>query len=201
MVHAATCRRILTRCPPCSISNGTAIRDSCPEAVPRRPRAREDQDHARRRWRRHTGKRPIIYTDITFHREVLKANSAATILLDAQRRRRAAGALYGPPLDVLAVHHHGLRAGHRGRWIATSSTARPAIGVRSCRRGRLSKRCAHRLGRRLSARVRLPSLSRKMTRPTPSEANPSLGVNRSQSTRHATRPDNASATTRENGKR
>ena len=61
----------------------------------------------------HTGKRPIIYTDPKFHREVLEGEfteyhfwlRSVAAEPDAVYRER--------PLVLLAVHHHGQRAGGR----------------------------------------------------------------------------------------
>ena len=61
----------------------------------------------------HTGKRPIIYTDVTFHREVLEGELPGynfwlrSVAAEPQEIYRESA------LAVLAVHHHGLRAWHR----------------------------------------------------------------------------------------
>ena len=62
----------------------------------------------------HTGKRPIVYTDITFHRDVLEGE-----LHDYPHWVRSVAAephetLCGPAMDHVAVHHRRPCVGHRG---------------------------------------------------------------------------------------
>jgi lysozyme len=61
----------------------------------------------------HTGKRPIIYTDVTFHREVLEGELPGYNFWLRSVAAEPQENLPRPALAVLAVHHHGLRARHR----------------------------------------------------------------------------------------
>ena len=84
----------------------------------------------------HTGKRPVIYTDINFHRDVLEGELHGLRVLAAQRRRRAARALRQPAVDLLAVHRdRPRRRASRATSTATPSTARRRTGSAGCERG------------------------------------------------------------------
>ena len=98
---------------------------TCPKKLPRET-ALEKIQLMLKEMEAHTGKRPIIYTDITFHKEVLEGELARLSALGAQRRRRAARALPEPPVDHVAVHHDRPRARHR----AATSTATPSTAAR-----------------------------------------------------------------------
>ena len=91
--------------------NGQSV--NCPKKVPRE-QALAMIDVMLREMEAHTGKRPIIYTDITFHKEILEGeyNDYPYWI-----RSTAAepSALQQPPLDLLAVHDHRPRAGREGR--------------------------------------------------------------------------------------
>ena len=83
--------------------NGQSV--NCPKKVPRE-QALAKIEVMLREMEAHTGKRPIIYTDITFHKDMLEGEFndypywIRSIAAEPQR------ALQQPPLDLLAVHHH-----------------------------------------------------------------------------------------------
>ena len=94
--------------PPVSTSNGTRV-----ALLPEKPdEARLEKIKNMLEVIEPYRKRPVIYTDITFHREVLEGELEATISGSA-RSSRAARDLPQPALAVLAVHHHRLRVRHR----------------------------------------------------------------------------------------
>ncbi len=115
-----------TALPRCSMWNGTGHSQTCPRKLPKEQALAKVKDILEE-MERYTGKRPIIYTDITFHKDVLEGE-LPIIRTGCAPPRPSRSSASSPALDAVAVHLDGPRP-RRPRRCRSQRLLRHAFGM------------------------------------------------------------------------